>query len=394
MSKRAVSGDVPTRTTLRSDRSSVKLQTQDVVVRFGGVALDVVVSPFPRTIVARPRSGPGCPRPGSCISTSRAGFVGGLSTGVIPNRRAVLARVAWAERYGTSMPGRGRTSASLRLLTHIWPRSLSRGGITFLPRTFCQIRAGEGPSTTLAAMDDHRCGGAFRAVRIKRGWTQQALADRAGTSRTTISRIERGHLGTFSVGALRRVAAALDIRVDLVPRWRAGDLDRLLNAKHSQLHEMVARWFASELPAWVLAPEVSYAIYGERGVIDIVAWHPGRRAILVIELKTDIVDVNQLIGKVGEKARLIRQIVKDRGWDPLAISTWVIVAAGRTNRARLAAHQSVVRAAFPAGGRAMRGWLADPRGSIAGLSTWAGSARRSIAPVRRVRRSRQSTPPR
>ena len=133
-----------------------------------------------------------------------------------------------------------------------------------------------------------------------------------------------------------------------------------MNARHSQLHELVARWFAQELPAWVLAPEVSYAIYGERGVVDIVAWHPGRRAILVIELKTDIVDVNHLIGKVGEKARLIRQIVRDRGWDPLTVSTWVVVAAGRTNRARIAAHRSVLRAAFPSGDREIRGWLRDP----------------------------------
>lgn len=163
---------------------------------------------------------------------------------------------------------------------------------------------------------------------------------------------------------IRRVSAALDVRVDLVARWRAGDLDRLLNAKHSQLHELVARWFAFELPQWILAPEVSYAIHRERGVIDIVAWHPGRRAILVIELKTDIVDVNQLIGKVDEKARLIRQIVRYRGWDPLTVSTWVIVAAGRTNRARLAAHRSVLRAAFPSDGRAIRGWLHDPVGQV------------------------------
>ena len=48
------------------------------------------------------------------------------------------------------------------------------------------------------------------------------------------------------------------------------------NRRHSTFHELVARWFGDVLPAWVLAPEVSYSIYGERGVIDILAWHPGR----------------------------------------------------------------------------------------------------------------------
>ena len=235
-------------------------------------------------------------------------------------------------------------------------------------------------------MDDQRLGATIRAIRVRRGWRQSDLAGRSGVSPATISRLERGHPGLLTVDTVRRVASALDIRVDLVPRWRAGDLDRLLNAKHSQLHELVARWFAKELPTWVLAPEVSYAIYGERGVIDIVAWHPGRRAILVIELKTDIVDVNQLIGKVGEKARLIRQIVRDRGWDPLTVSTWVIVASGRTNRARLAAHQAVLRAAFPADGRGMRRWLADPAGSVAALSLWTEPAARPLMPTRRVRR--------
>jgi transcriptional regulator with XRE-family HTH domain len=235
-------------------------------------------------------------------------------------------------------------------------------------------------------MDDQRLGATIRAIRVRRGWRQSDLAGRSGVSPATISRLERGHPGLLTVDTVRRVASALDIRVDLVPRWRAGDLDRLLNAKHSQLHELVARWFAKELPTWVLAPEVSYAIYGERGVIDIVAWHPGRRAILVIELKTDVVDVNQLIGKVGEKARLIRRIVRDRGWDPLTVSTWVIVASGRTNRARLAAHQAVLRAAFPADGRGMRRWLADPAGSVAALSLWTEPAARPLMPTRRVRR--------
>jgi len=89
----------------------------------------------------------------------------------------------------------------------------------------------------------------------------------------------------------------------------------------------------------------------------------------------------------AEKARLIRQIVKDRGWDALTVSTWVIAAAGRTNRARIAAHHAVLRAAFPADGRAMRAWLSDPSGPISALSMWTTSAARSLAPRRRVRRT-------
>jgi len=80
-------------------------------------------------------------------------------------------------------------------------------------------------------MSDQRLGSAVRLVRVRRGWRQVDLARRAGVGQPTISRIERGHFDSLSVAALRLVAAELDIRVDLIGRWRAGDLDRLLNAR-------------------------------------------------------------------------------------------------------------------------------------------------------------------
>jgi transcriptional regulator with XRE-family HTH domain len=236
-------------------------------------------------------------------------------------------------------------------------------------------------------MDDGRFGSAIRSVRQRRGWRQSDLAKRAGVSASTVSRLERGHPGTFSLTTIRAVASALDIRVDLVARWRAGDLDRLLNARHSALHDLVATWFREELPAWVLAPEVSFNVYGERGVVDIVAWHPGRRALLIIELKTDITDVNELLGTLDRKQRLAHEIVAQRGWVPTTVGVWLIVAPGRTNRARLATHRAVLRSALPSGARAVRGWLADPVGAIAAMSTWPEhrSGGRGLTPVRRVR---------
>jgi transcriptional regulator with XRE-family HTH domain len=235
-----------------------------------------------------------------------------------------------------------------------------------------------------------RLGATFRAVRVKRGWRQVDIALRAKVDRSVVSNIERGHLESVSVGTLLQIARVLEVQLGFTTRWRAGDLDRLLSSRHSGLHDAVARWFAADLPDWILAPEVSYSIFGERGVIDILAWHPGRRALLVIELKTDIADVNELIGSMDRRRRLAWRIARDRGWDPVTVSTWVLVAGSRTNRARLSAHRAVLRNAFPADGRAIAGWLRRPDREIHAVSLW---DRRSapgghLAARHRVRRPR------
>jgi len=230
----------------------------------------------------------------------------------------------------------------------------------------------------------------MRAVRHKRRLRQSDVARAAGVSRTTVWRLERGHLGELPLDTARRVAGVLDVRIDIMARWHGGDLDRLLNARHSAMHDLVARQLAG-LPSWRSAAEVSYAIYGERGVIDILAWHEGRRALLVIELKTDIVDVQQLLGSLDQKRRLAPRIAVERGWPAgrVAASGWVVVADTRTNRARLAAHATVLRGAFPADGRTVPGWLAEPRVPLSALSflqiARGVSASHDPAPILRVR---------
>jgi transcriptional regulator with XRE-family HTH domain len=219
-------------------------------------------------------------------------------------------------------------------------------------------------------MSDHRLGAAIRGIRRRRRWRLIDVAERANVSASFVSRLERGHVGGQSVDSIRAVAAVLDVRVDLIARWRAGDLDRMLNARHSQLHEQVARWFRARFPAWQLAPEVTFAIYGDRGTIDILAWHAGRRAVLVIELKTEIVDVNELLGTLDRKRRRAKQIAQERGWEALTTSTWLIVSDTRTNRRRAEAHAVMLRGALPGGRAELRKWLADPTKALGALSFW------------------------
>jgi transcriptional regulator with XRE-family HTH domain len=239
-------------------------------------------------------------------------------------------------------------------------------------------------------VDDGRVGAVLRAVRIRRGWRQSDLAAAAGVSDSLVSRLERGQVDNLTVETVRRILAVLDIRLDLVPRWRGGDLDRLLNARHSALHEDVARWFASRYPDWVVAPEVSFSIYGERGIIDMLAWNAAARAVLVVELKTEIADVNALLGTLDRKRRLARQISREHGWPAETVGSVLIVAASRTNRRRMDAHEAVLRNSLPDDGRRFRAWLSDPSGGCDARLLWSPTRSAATPGVKRVRASRSA----
>ena len=228
----------------------------------------------------------------------------------------------------------------------------------------------------------------FRAIRQRRQWRQVDLARRSGVSATLVARIEHGRLGSIPLARLRRVAEALGARIDTMVRWQGADLDRLLDARHAAMHESMAGLLGG-LDGWQFEPEVSFSIYGERGIIDILAWHPGRRMLLVIELKTEIVDVSGLLGSMDRRRRLARAIGARFGWDAIAVSTWVVIADSRTNRRALATHARVLRAKFPIDGRSMRRWLRVPDGRVDALGflpdRQAMTLRRPVTPTRRVR---------
>jgi transcriptional regulator with XRE-family HTH domain len=209
-------------------------------------------------------------------------------------------------------------------------------------------------------------------VRLRRGWRQQDVADAAGMGQSTISLVERGHFQTLSVEGVRRIAAALDIRVQLIGRWRGGDADRLLGRRHSMLAESFASFVATH-EGWVVEPEVSFAIYGERGIIDQLAWNADAGHLLVVEFKTAFVDVNEMLGTLDRKRRLIRPCVAERGWQPRAVSVWLIVSDTRTNRRHAIEHSTLLRSKFPLDGRQLRPLLRHPSGPTGGLAFWTGS---------------------
>lgn len=255
----------------------------------------------------------------------------------------------------------------------------------------CESEPSPTASRDTRAVDDLRFGAAIRAARIRRGWRQADLAAAAGVSDATVSRIERGHLDALTFRMVRQVAAALEVRLEVLPRSRAADFERIANARHASLAEAVMARIAG-LPGWVVRPEVSFGIYGERGVVDVLGWHAEKRALLVIELKTELVDVGELLGALDRKRRLGAAIAEPLGWKPATISAWLIIGEGMTNRRRAYSHAATFRAAFPNDGRTARAWLADPSHDLRALTFFsyrpAGTARSSSGGTRRVRQAR------
>jgi transcriptional regulator with XRE-family HTH domain len=239
-------------------------------------------------------------------------------------------------------------------------------------------------------MDLVRLGARLRAIRIARGERLIDVAARSGLSKSTISRDELGESRRSPVGNLERHAAALGASLEATLWWPGGDIDRLINAAHSALHEAVARLFAAK-PQWIAVPEVSFSIYGERGVIDWLAWHPATRSLLVIELKTALVDVQAVLATLDRYTRLASQIARARGWEPATVSVWLLFEDSARNRRAVAAHRQLFHRVLPSDGSQMRAWLRAPGGRIAALSFLSNSHR--ATPRRRIVRRRRTSAP-
>jgi transcriptional regulator with XRE-family HTH domain len=214
-------------------------------------------------------------------------------------------------------------------------------------------------------MDLVRFGLSMRALRRRRGWTQEHLSRLVGVSRQVIGRIERGHADEVTARTLAAVATKLGATVNLRVLWHGEGLDRLLDAVHADLTDSMLGLL--DVTGWLTATEVTFNVRGERGSIDILAFHADTGTLLVIEIKSVVPDLQSMLGTLDRKARLAREIAKERGWNVRTIARLLVLPDDRTARRRVDRHRAIFDVAFPARTAAVRRWLAAPAGPFAGI---------------------------
>jgi len=231
------------------------------------------------------------------------------------------------------------------------------------------------------------------SLRVKQRLRQQDVAAAAGLGRGRVTKLEAGQIDELRVGELRRCFDALGARLDLVASYRGAQADRLLDELHAAILGAIVAILSAD--GWEARVEVSFAIGGERGSIDAVAWKADERALLVVEVKSELPGIDPLLRPLDIKVRLAPRIVREFGWQPLTVSRIVVLPEDSSCRRQVERHAKVLDHALPVRSREIRAWLKRPTRALAGL--WFLSialprdVRRNPAAVRRVTRPRSRT---
>jgi transcriptional regulator with XRE-family HTH domain len=234
-----------------------------------------------------------------------------------------------------------------------------------------------------------------RETRTMLDITQQQLAAAVGVSRPYIAAIESGRANP-SLEVIERIGFALGLELQLVGRTPVvANSPRQRDAVHARCSGYVDRRLTTV--AWQTRGEVTIVRGRVRGWIDILAYDPRRRILLVVEIKTWIDDLGSIERQLDWYVREAPAIARDLGWRPQRTVGWVLALATADIDETMRRNRDVIDRAFPGRARDLRGLLLDdavhsPSRGIALIDprnrrrTWLipsrVDGRRSLAPYR------------
>jgi hypothetical protein len=239
-------------------------------------------------------------------------------------------------------------------------------------------------------MNRSRLARLHRMLRHRQRLTQEGLAAKAGVGQWVVRQIEAVALDRLRLSDIERSFDALGCRLKLTAYFNGAAAERLLDEGHAAL--LGAFVTLLKRRDWVTRVEVSFSEWGERGSIDILAWHPAERALLVIEVKTELAGLDATLRPLDVKIRLAPVIAAKRfGWERRFVARVLVLPEDSSARRAVKRHGSVLDAELPARSRELRAWVRRPSQPTAGI--WFLSLPQASALTRNPSARRRVRPP-
>jgi transcriptional regulator with XRE-family HTH domain len=208
-------------------------------------------------------------------------------------------------------------------------------------------------------------GGMYRNARRTLGLSQRDLEARTGVSQSAQSRFERGLSSAVDLAAMERLALALGAR----PRFSLDTpflADRA--AQRDLVHARSTGFVAARLrrAGWVVDTEVQIDGSFGPGWIDVLAFQPASGCLLVVEVKTELMDVGRVQRTLGWYGSRAMAAARSRGWRPDWTQACLLVLATDAVDRALQGNRIFIREAFPMRAAALAEIVAGQAGPASG----------------------------
>ena len=88
---------------------------------------------------------------------------------------------------------------------------------------------------------------------------------------------------------------------------------------------------------WQVVVEYTFNHYGDRGSVDVLAWHAGARILLLIEVKSELDGLESVLRSMDVKLRVVPPLVaRERGWRVKSLGSVLVLPDESTTRRTVA----------------------------------------------------------
>lgn len=207
--------------------------------------------------------------------------------------------------------------------------------------------------------------------------TQLELARSVGISRSHIAGIETGRVDP-SLDLVWSIADRLGLDLELVARPPLAIARRRGDLVHARCSGHIDGRFRGA--GWLTARELEVASGRAHGWIDILAFDPRSRTLIIVEIKTRLDDIGDVERQMSWYERNAFSLARSIGWLPKRSLSWLLLLASEEIESQLSLHRLVLRRAFPDRAPAMREILSDgaAQASRRGLALVDPTSRRQL----------------